>query len=353
MSENNPTNSLIARRAARLSPVFLALILLCVACGGGPIEPVPDASADADLQDAVQELCSNGVHDGDETDLDCGGSCEPCLLDQYCRADEDCEATTECHRPDEVTARRDRLDRECVGVPTTCEECSLDRVCTDDGETVLCVRPRELNEECADETDLCAPGLFCQFTRSGRNPLWTCQTYREEGESCDTGYESDVGRDRCNRGLFCNETDICETKRPVGSVCMRTEECVEGIVCVRQYYNSRPGVCATGGVAGDECDGTHGWSRGFDCSPSGERDWTCQQQLDENDECGFGVSCTWPLACIPDVAAGCSYSHDCSSGEQCCFDGTDGVCVTGDDTCEPLPLHCGEGRRTIIRSAEN
>ena len=34
--------------------------------------------------------CLNGVIDGDESDLDCGGSCFPCLNDQFCKTDEDC-----------------------------------------------------------------------------------------------------------------------------------------------------------------------------------------------------------------------------------------------------------------------
>jgi hypothetical protein len=34
--------------------------------------------------------CSNGAVDGDETDLDCGGSCEPCSLTQACSQDADC-----------------------------------------------------------------------------------------------------------------------------------------------------------------------------------------------------------------------------------------------------------------------
>lgn len=34
--------------------------------------------------------CSNGKHDGNETDVDCGGYCRPCQFGQQCKTDEDC-----------------------------------------------------------------------------------------------------------------------------------------------------------------------------------------------------------------------------------------------------------------------
>ncbi|GMH92953.1 hypothetical protein TL16_g12498 [Triparma laevis f. inornata] len=34
--------------------------------------------------------CLNGVVDGDESDVDCGGSCFPCVNDKFCKTDEDC-----------------------------------------------------------------------------------------------------------------------------------------------------------------------------------------------------------------------------------------------------------------------
>lgn len=40
--------------------------------------------------------CSNGIQDGNETDIDCGGSCSPCGLGGGCAADNDCVTTTLC-----------------------------------------------------------------------------------------------------------------------------------------------------------------------------------------------------------------------------------------------------------------
>jgi hypothetical protein len=54
----------------------------------------PDAGADAasskDGGDAATTTCGNKTRDGDETDVDCGGSCSPCLLGKKCTATADC-----------------------------------------------------------------------------------------------------------------------------------------------------------------------------------------------------------------------------------------------------------------------
>ncbi len=40
--------------------------------------------------------CSNGIKDGSETGIDCGGSCAPCGLGGGCASNMDCVATTQC-----------------------------------------------------------------------------------------------------------------------------------------------------------------------------------------------------------------------------------------------------------------
>lgn len=42
--------------------------------------------------------CSDGMRDGAETDVDCGGPCPGCAVDQRCRSNSDC-ATGECGVP--------------------------------------------------------------------------------------------------------------------------------------------------------------------------------------------------------------------------------------------------------------
>lgn len=52
---------------------------------GGPLDSgARDAGADAG------DRCANGERDGDETDIDCGGSCEGCAVDATCTTGSDC-----------------------------------------------------------------------------------------------------------------------------------------------------------------------------------------------------------------------------------------------------------------------
>ena len=58
-----------------------ALILALYACddGGGTV-----------VVDATVPACDDGMLNGDETDVDCGGGCGPCPAGQICNASSDC-----------------------------------------------------------------------------------------------------------------------------------------------------------------------------------------------------------------------------------------------------------------------
>ena len=52
---------------------------------------VQDGAADADAPALDASHCGNGVVDGDETDIDCGGpTCQKCLKFRHCLQDSDC-----------------------------------------------------------------------------------------------------------------------------------------------------------------------------------------------------------------------------------------------------------------------
>ncbi|GBG33581.1 Zinc metalloproteinase/disintegrin [Hondaea fermentalgiana] len=49
------------------------------------------------IRDGTADGCRDGVKNGDETDVDCGGSsCLPCLTSQTCESDDDCNWLLEC-----------------------------------------------------------------------------------------------------------------------------------------------------------------------------------------------------------------------------------------------------------------
>ncbi len=64
-------------------------------CGNGILDPDEECDDgnddDADFcGNCVAATCVDEVQNGDESDLDCGGSCEPCQTDQMCSDDSDC-----------------------------------------------------------------------------------------------------------------------------------------------------------------------------------------------------------------------------------------------------------------------
>lgn len=69
--------------------------------------------------------CSDGVKNGDETDLDCGGpDCPPCANGRLCTSNTDC-GTARCG--------------DGLGAGDTCQSCTSDGVCgSDDNGGCLC-----------------------------------------------------------------------------------------------------------------------------------------------------------------------------------------------------------------------
>ncbi|WAS95619.1 fibrinogen-like YCDxxxxGGGW domain-containing protein [Nannocystis punicea] len=65
-------------------------------CGDGQVDPGEacddgnDADDDACTQTCALPSCSDGLKDGDESDVDCGGDCSPCADDSTCHEAADC-----------------------------------------------------------------------------------------------------------------------------------------------------------------------------------------------------------------------------------------------------------------------
>ncbi len=129
----------------------------------------------------VEATCDDGARNGNETDLDCGGSCEPCEVFEGCITGADCVesvcdgGTCRAATCDDEVPNGAESDEDCGG--DDCEPCEagkqcfersdcVDRVC-DDGE---CQEPEcdddvkngtESDEDCGGECDPCGPGKTC------------------------------------------------------------------------------------------------------------------------------------------------------------------------------------------------
>lgn len=85
-------------------------------------ETADDATDDAD-DDVLDEYpyghCGDGVLSGDETDVDCGGSCIPCTTGQTCKVRRDC-TTLHCDQEEMICASQGCADH--CSFLGTCEE---------------------------------------------------------------------------------------------------------------------------------------------------------------------------------------------------------------------------------------
>ncbi|MBN2193138.1 MAG: hypothetical protein JW751_10010 [Polyangiaceae bacterium] len=83
-------------------------------------------------------LCANETEDGDETDVDCGGAdCEGCPLGQDCDTDDDCLSVVchdgTCERTGCTDGRHNgrESDVDCGG---DCTPCGEDKLCLTDSD---------------------------------------------------------------------------------------------------------------------------------------------------------------------------------------------------------------------------
>lgn len=198
-----------------LVSLFVVLAFGCADGPGAPDDAAADVPEDVVLDvpvtvddggmDAAPDVpavpparCDDGLSNGSESDVDCGGRCEPCLLHEACLADRDCAsgacASGECVLPTCMDGRRDGFesDVDCGGLD--CARCALGQRCTAASHCVtdvctagLCVAPScddgltnadETDEDCGGEDcdpcahlETCAVDADCE---SGHCEMLTC-----------------------------------------------------------------------------------------------------------------------------------------------------------------------------------
>ncbi len=134
----------------------------------------PDAAADG----GVRPSCTNGIQDGLESDIDCGGACPLCLPFRRCQGPADC------------------LGHVCDARSRLCQPSCSDRLLDGDETDVDCGGPcgpcRPLRD-CRGPAD-CTTGL-CAFLDHGDHcfPLGSCANGKLDGTETDR----DCGGDFC------------------------------------------------------------------------------------------------------------------------------------------------------------
>ena len=161
-------------------------LLLMMACSSSS----DDSSNPGDGSDAgllvdgaqIPKTATDGVKDGDETDVDCGGSSgTPCKPNAQCKAAGDCDSgvctSGRCAAPTSTDGVKngDESDIDCGGTTTSAPKCATDKLC-------------KANTDCA--SDGCAYNGKCVAIRScvGHHGGDTCGTSANaaDQESCCT-----------------------------------------------------------------------------------------------------------------------------------------------------------------------
>ena len=259
------------------------------------------------------DQCGDGILNNDETDIDCGGSCDACDAGFDCVINDDCDSGV-CNVVDLVCAvdscdsglqDGDETAVDCGG--SCAQNCGLNESClvNDDCQSNACVDGFCAQDQCSngtqdgDETDVDCGG--------------SCQSKCDAGETC-------AGPGDCGSGFCQAGTNICVD-----------DHCVDGI----QNANESGPDCG-----GPDCNGC-GFS--FTCNVNGDcASGICSANgVCVDDRCfdGFAngdetdVDCGGST-CSPRCGRnqGCGSFNDCSGGDQC----NGGQCV------EALPRSCLE-----------
>ena len=235
-----------------------ALVEPC--CGNGLVEP-PEQCDDGNLSNedncttlCQEAACDDGFANGDETDLDCGGSCLPCPDDSGCLEDVDCESGVcsdgVCQAPtceDQVT-NGDETDQDCGGSCDLCsdgEQCLEDKDCESgvclDGECQVPTCDDQVQN--GDEADLdCGGG--CPGCAVDQNCVLPedCLSLMCEDGICVAPQCEDGKKNGQETGVDCGGPD-CDPCG-IGEGCEQELDCVQEALCAK-------GLCSLYGPGDD------------------------------------------------------------------------------------------------------
>jgi cysteine-rich repeat protein len=289
----------------------------CVECVDSGDCTAPEV-CDTDAHACIQPNCTDGDQNGDETDVDCGGTCAPgsrCADGLHCADGDDCESGV------------------CTG--TVCQAPS----CGDGVRqgTEVCDDGNHANGDGCDD----GTGGNCRVSGCGNGVVAGTEVCDDgnmtEGDGCDNNCRP-TG---CGNGRITG-TEVCDdTNTTVGDGCSATCTVEAGYMCTG---GSGPSVCTTrcgdGVVVGTEaCDDPAPAENGDGCSMlcTLEPGYTCTGSPSVcSPTCGDGVRVG---------AEGCDDAPPAESGDGCnasCFVEPGWVCTGTPSTCFPI---CGDGQR--------
>lgn len=269
----------------------------CVTCLADSDCPIGQSCAGGECMVAS---CSDGVRDGSETDVDCGGSCSACSIGMSCELASDC-STNVCGansaRCQDSTCHDGRkngseTDVDCGG---SCSPCAVTQDCY-------------ANADCQSQA--------CDQWAPHRCLASHCLDHRFDADETSTDCGGSCPKCADDRGCKVNadcESGVCVPER--GYTCL-PKQCLDGVRNGSETDTDCGGGACLGCPVGDKC----GWT--YDCASRACDLLTLQciadhcvdhaQDVDETDsDCG-GPSC----AACP-LYKRCVLNSDCQTGHTC------------------------------------
>lgn len=211
--------------------------------------------------------CEDGVRDGDETDVDCGGTCKKCGIGSVCQGDGDCTS--------EYLCRDGRCCNTACALPChTCDAPEHPGLC-------LPVAVGAPDDDTCDGGEVCNAGPLCamniggECSSSGQCASNYCVFSGMAGKCVACEQSAD-----CPMAHLCVD-GVCRMKVDIGGTCDSDDVCNSGS-CV-------DGVCCDS-KCGEPCKGCHPSYTGTDlgtCAP-------IMAGIDPHGGCaehGAGVTC--------------------------------------------------------------
>ncbi len=327
--------------------LIASLVLAATAACQKKIEP-PTAVCDADhpCVDGVPiEHCTNNVLDGDEAQVDCGGSCNACPGGGHCTDSADCPS-----------GMCDPTTQACVCA--NAGQCGSGVCFNNNCQEPVCndgvMNGNETGLDCGGGCSLC---IMC--TSGGECPSGVCGS----GGSCAQPRCDDQIQNGTETGVDCGGT-CAACGGGGGGGCSMPGDCTSGVcgpgnVCTSPPCQCQAATCTDGVKNGTETDTDCGGG----CvgqSPLCEVNEYCTAGTDcIYGSCGVGNSCATPpcqcqaAACTDGVKNGsetdtdcggscvgtsplCDVNELCTAGTDCVFGscGTNNVCATPPCQCQ-------------------
>ena len=313
------------------SALLGACLALGASCGG-------ESHGDGDeSKRSHPELCDDGNANGNETDIDCGGSdCNACPVLASCKRHDDCASgvcrASTCQAPacSDGTTNGDESDADCGG---SCPACPEGARCTsnDDCESRVCQDETCGAASCVDgvlngrETDVDCGGGECLPCTTGR-----CTTPDDcESGICDVDRRcancSDHVKNGAESDVDCGGPDCGDCE--IGDVCNSDPDCESRVCAYGEGIDSTcfEAHCRNGVLDGDEGDRDCGGS----CPATCEYGQSCRADSD----CAFSPDCVDGICIRP-----CRATEDCAPNGECieerCWDCMTDTDCGADLTCQ-------------------